>query len=50
MSSKTQQYSSTIENNVLKTFGSQQLKLTTDEFDFQFSNLDWSKHNITNAQ
>ncbi|NER05018.1 MAG: hypothetical protein F6K17_21685, partial [Okeania sp. SIO3C4] len=45
-----EQYSSTIENNVLKTFGSQQLKLTTDEFYFQFSNLDSSKHNTTNAQ
>ncbi|MGD1716968.1 hypothetical protein [Dapis sp. BLCC M172] len=45
-----EEYSSTIENNVLKTFGSQQLKSTIDEFSFLFSDLDSSKYQTTNAQ
>jgi hypothetical protein len=50
-----EEYSSTIENNVLKTFGSQQLKenwpiKSTDYIPFKFSNLESSKHHTTNAQ
>lgn len=45
-----EEYSSTIENNVLKTFGSQQLKSTTDSFRSGFSNLAESAYYTTNAQ
>ena len=46
-----EKYSSTIENNVLKTFGSQQLKVfSTKLIPFRFSNLEWSKYNTTNEQ
>lgn len=45
-----EEYSSSIENNVLKTFGSQQLKSTTDSFPFHFSNLESSAYYTTNAQ
>lgn len=45
-----EEYSSTIENNVLKTFGSQQLKSTIDEIPFLFRDLEWSKYGTTNAQ
>ncbi|ERT09360.1 hypothetical protein M595_0777 [Lyngbya aestuarii BL J] len=45
-----EEYSSSIENNVLKTFGSQELKSTTDSFPFNFSNLAESAYTTTNAQ
>ncbi|MEB3280671.1 MAG: hypothetical protein VKK42_17295 [Lyngbya sp.] len=45
-----EKYSSSIENNVIKTFGSQQLKSTTDSIPFNFSNLELSAYHTTNAQ
>jgi len=43
-----QEYSDSINNNVLKVYGLQQLKMTTDYFSFRFGNLDESKYYITN--
>ena len=45
-----EEYSSSIENNVLKTFGSQQLELTNDLIPFEFSNLESSEYSTTNAR
>lgn len=44
------EYSSSVENNVIKTFGLQQLKSTTDSLPFGFSNLESSAYHTTNAQ
>ena len=43
-------YSSSIENNVLKTFGSQQLKLTNDLIPSGFNNLESSAYSTTNSR
>lgn len=45
-----EEYSSSIENNVLKTFGPQELKSTNDSIPFGFSNLEPSEYSTTNAR
>lgn len=45
-----QEYSPSIENNVLKTFAPQELKSTNDSIPSGFSNLESSEYSTTNAR
>lgn len=45
-----QEYSSTIENNILKTFGLQELESSTGFIPFHFKDLESSEYHTTNEQ